>query len=45
MPTVCTIAALQVGEALKLAAGAGKPMRRGVLFVDMLSSDFSWVTM
>lgn len=45
MPTVCTIAALQVGEALKLAAGVGKPMRRGVLFVDMLSSDFSWVTM
>ena len=45
MPTVCVVAALQAGEALKLAAGCGELLRRKVMFVDMLNSDFSWETM
>ena len=45
MPTVCAVAALQAGEALKLATGCGELLHQKVMFVDMLNSDFSWVTM
>ena len=45
MPTVSAVAALQVGEVLKLATGKGELLHRKVMFVDMLNSDFSWIVM
>ena len=45
MPTVSAVAALQVGEVLKLATGKGELLHRNVMFVDMLNSDFSWIVM
>ena len=45
MLTISAVTALQVAEVIKLATGSGELLHHRVMFVDMLNSDFSWVSM
>ena len=43
MITVSAVTALQVGEVIKIATGTGELLHQRVMFIDMMSGDFSCV--
>lgn len=45
MITVSAVTALQVGEVIKIATGAGELLHHRVMFIDMMNGDFSYVNM